>query len=101
MGKRPSTTFSRAACPPSTPCANCSMPGVAASSTSMPPLSLVRQLDTVRLLPSRFANTEDSVLAPLAENEAELSDLFELDNATNQRLLAEQGGARGIGIDEL
>lgn len=82
------------------------MPDVAVSSSgvssiSLPPISLVRQLDTIRLLPSRFADIEDSVLAPLAENESELSDLFELDNATNQRLLAEQGGAPGIGIDEL
>lgn len=66
-----------------------------------PPLSLVRQLDTWRLLPSRFANEEDSVLAPLANSPAHLQDLFDLDNATNQRLAAERGAMAGIGIDEL
>lgn len=77
------------------------MHGVAVFDYPLPPASLVRQLDTIRLLPSRFANVEDSVLAPLADSPAQLHDLFELDNATNQRLLAEQGGAPGIGIDEL
>jgi len=68
---------------------------------SLPPMSLVRQLDTVRLLPSRFADQEDSVLSPLAEDADHLADLFALDNATNQRLRAERGGLAGIGIDEL
>lgn len=67
----------------------------------VPPLRLLRQFDTCRLIPSRFADVEDSVLAPLADSDAELADLFELDNATNARLLAEHGGAPGIGIDEL
>lgn len=64
-------------------------------------MSLVRQLDTVRLLPSRFVDQEDSVLAPLAESADQLADLFDLDNATNQRLRAERGGMAGIGPDEL
>lgn len=67
----------------------------------VPPLSLVRQYDTTRLLPSRFADREDSVLAPLAENAAHLKDLFILDNATNQRLAGERGQLPGIGPDEL
>lgn len=44
---------------------------------------------------------EDSVLSPLAEDNQHLADLFELDNATNARLIAEYGGAPGIGVDEL
>src|SRR5690606_8863611 len=68
---------------------------------SLPPVSLVRQLDTCRLLPSRFADQEDSVLGPLAESADHLADLFTLDNATNQRWRAERGGLAGIGIDEL
>ncbi|QGZ42822.1 RES family NAD+ phosphorylase [Pseudoduganella flava] len=67
----------------------------------LPPLRLLRRFDTCRLIPSRFADVEDSVLAPLSDNDAELADLFELDNATNARVLAEHGGAPGIGIDEL
>lgn len=67
----------------------------------LPPLSALRQIDTCRLIPSRFADQEDSVLAPLADNDAHLRELFELDNATNARLVAEYGGAPGIGVDEL
>jgi len=66
-----------------------------------PRLTLLRQLDTCRLIPSRFADVEDSVLAPLAETDAALRDLFDLDNATNERLRAESGQAPGIGMDEL
>ncbi|MBD8562711.1 RES family NAD+ phosphorylase [Oxalobacteraceae sp. CFBP 8763] len=62
---------------------------------------MLRQLDTCRLIPSRFADVEDSVLAPLADSDAALRDLFDLDNATNERLRAESGQAPGIGMDEL
>ncbi|CAN7479060.1 MULTISPECIES: RES family NAD+ phosphorylase [Duganella] len=67
----------------------------------IPPLTTLRQFDTFRLLPSRFADLEDSVLAPLADNDQDLRDLFELDNATNARLHAQNGGAAGITMDEL
>ena len=66
-----------------------------------PRLTLLRQSDTCRLIPSRFADMEDSVLAPLAENDDALRDLFELDNATNDRLRGESGLLPGIGVDEL
>lgn len=68
---------------------------------SVPKLSALRQFDTCRLIPSRFADIEDSVLAPLADNDDILRDLFELDNATNERLRGEYGGLPGIGVDEL
>ncbi|KQV80894.1 hypothetical protein ASD15_13460 [Massilia sp. Root351] len=71
------------------------------AAATLPPLTLLRQFDTCRLIQSRFADVEDSVLAPLAGSEDELHDLFDLDNATNARLIAEHGGAPGIGIDEL
>ncbi|MRW93676.1 RES domain-containing protein [Duganella sp. FT80W] len=67
----------------------------------VPPLTTLRQFDTCRLLPSRFADLEDSVLAPLAEDDAHLHDLFDLDNATNARLRTQNGGAAGISVDEL
>ena len=67
----------------------------------LPPRSALRQIDTCRLIPSRFADMEDSVLAPLAEDNDHLAQLFELDNATNARLIAEYGGTPGIGVDEL
>jgi hypothetical protein len=69
--------------------------------TVIPQLSTLRQFDTCRLIPSRFADIEDSVLAPLAESGDMLRDLFELDNATNERLRGEYGGLPGIGVDEL
>jgi hypothetical protein len=67
----------------------------------VPKLTLLRQFDTVRLIPSRFADVEDSVLSPLAETTDVLRDLFDLDNATNERLRGEYGGLPGIGVDEL
>lgn len=68
---------------------------------ALPSTSLVRQLDTYRLLPSRFADQEDSVLSALSDSAEHLADLFTLDNATNQRLRAERGSMAGIGMDEL
>lgn len=67
----------------------------------VPKLTALRQFDTCRLIPSRFADLDDSVLAPLAESDAVLRDLFDLDNATSERLRAEADLVPGIGIDEL
>ena len=70
--------------------------------TPAPAVTLLRQFDTCRLSPSRFADAEDSVLAPLAgADDAMLRDLFDLDNATNDRLRGESGQLPGIGMDEL
>jgi hypothetical protein len=68
---------------------------------ALPPLTSLRQFDTCRLIPSRFADLEDSVLAPLSDSDASLRDLFDLDNATNERLRGEAGLLPGIGMDEL
>jgi len=67
----------------------------------IPPLTTLRQFDTCRLLPSRFADLEDSVLSPLADSDDVLRDLFDLDNATNARLRTQNGGSAGINVDEL
>ena len=64
-------------------------------------LTNLRQFDTCRLIPSRFADIEDSVLVPLSDDDNMLRDLFDLDNATNERLRGESGGLPGIGVDEL
>jgi RES domain-containing protein len=40
-------------------------------------------------------------LVPLAEDDDVLRDLFDLDNATNERLRGEAGLLPGIGVDEL
>jgi len=68
---------------------------------ALPKLTSLRQFDTCRLLPSRFADLEDSVLAPLSDSDATLRDMFDLDNATNERLRYEAGLLPGIGMDEL
>ena len=67
----------------------------------LPPVALVRRLDTHRLIPSRHVPGGDSVLAAIADDDAHLQAIFELDGATNDRLLAERGRVPGIGIEEL
>lgn len=66
-----------------------------------PPITLVRQLDTHRLVPSRHTPQGDSVLVDIADDDAHLQALFELDSATNDRLLAGQQLLPGIGLEEL
>ncbi len=67
----------------------------------VPPVTLVRQFDTHRLSPSRYSAAGESVLVRIADDDAHLRDIFELDGATNDRLLAEQQRFPGIGIEEL
>jgi hypothetical protein len=65
------------------------------------PVSLVRQFDTHRLIPSRHLPREDSVLVQIATDDEHLQALFELDAATNDRVLAEHQRLPGIGVEEL
>jgi hypothetical protein len=67
----------------------------------IPPTILVRQNDTHRLIPSKYSEGGDSVLARIADDDAHLKDIFDLDSATNDRLLAENNLLHGIGIHEL
>jgi hypothetical protein len=67
--------------------------------TALPPVTLVRQFDTHRLVPSRHA--PESVLARIADDDQHLRAIFELDAATNDRLAAEHQRFAGIGLDEL
>lgn len=69
--------------------------------TALPPLTLLRQFDTHRLVPSRYLANGDSVLVALAENDAQLEAIFALDLATNDRLAAEFQQSAGIGLEEL
>lgn len=66
-----------------------------------PRLTLVRQIDTHRLVPSRHLAHGDSVLAALADSAADLRAVFDLDAATNDRLLAAEQRLPGIGLEEL
>ena len=67
----------------------------------LPPVSLVRQFDTHRLVPSRHLPEGDSVLVDIGDDESHLAAIFELDAATNDRLLAAQQLLPGIGLEEL
>ena len=68
---------------------------------SLPRTSLVRRNDTHRLIPSKYSEGGNSVLTRIADDDAHLKDIFDLDNATNDRLLAENQLLPGIGIHEL
>ncbi|HJS91235.1 MAG TPA: RES family NAD+ phosphorylase [Steroidobacteraceae bacterium] len=70
------------------------------SARDLPPLSLVRRYDTHRLIPSKYA-AGASVLARIADDEAHLAEIFDLDHATNDRLMAENERLPGIGVHEL
>ncbi len=66
----------------------------------MPPkVSSVRKDDTHRLIPSRHSDT--SVLERLTDRAEDLPDLFELEGATNDRLLGEANLLPGISVHEL
>jgi RES domain-containing protein len=67
----------------------------------LPPTRLVRQFDTHRLIPSKYSPGGASVLVRIADDDAHLQDIFDLDNATNERLKAENNLLPGIGVDEL
>jgi hypothetical protein len=68
---------------------------------ALPPVTLVRQFDTHRLVPSRHLPHSDSVLVAIADDDAHLQGIFALDAATNDRLAAEQQLLPGIGLEEL
>lgn len=69
--------------------------------SGLPHRSLVRRNDTHRLIPSQHRDDGQTVLARLTDNDAELADLYDLDNATNDRLLAENDLLPGIRVHEL
>jgi len=67
----------------------------------IPPVTLLRQFDTHRLIPSYHTPTGESVLVDVATRDDDLQAIFELDAATNDRLLAARQRLPGIGIEEL
>lgn len=66
-----------------------------------PPVTLVRQIDTCRLIPSRHLPRRESVLATIADTDEDVLALLELDAVTNDRMLAENRRLPGIGPEEL
>jgi hypothetical protein len=67
----------------------------------LPPVTPIRRAGTHRLIPSRQLDHGESVLTGIAEDDEHLRALFEVDAATNERLLAERGRALAIGPAEL
>jgi RES domain-containing protein len=63
--------------------------------------SLIDQRDTHRLIPAQFTDGGASVLARLTDDAETLNGIFELDNATNDRLQAESRLSPGIDQREL
>lgn len=61
---------------------------------------LIRERDTHRLVPSKY-RTADSVLTRIADTESDLRAIFDLEQATNDRLLAEHQRLPDIGPHEL
>lgn len=67
----------------------------------LPRVSHLLQDDTHRLIPARSTERDETVLARLTGDPDELNDLFELEGATNDRLLGEAGLLPGITVREL
>jgi hypothetical protein len=65
------------------------------------PVTNVRRFDTHRVLPAKYSPNYDSVLTRIADDDAHLQLIFELDNATNARLKAEESAGPGISAREL
>ena len=76
-------------------------PATSLPETRYPPRTLVRQIDTHRLVPSRRLARDESVLADVADDRAALEAVLELDAVTNDRLLAAHQRLPAIGLDEL
>ncbi len=67
----------------------------------MIPITPIDKRDTHRLIPAQYADGGVSVLARLTDAAGTLDGIFELDNATNDRLLAESRLLPGIDEREL
>jgi len=65
----------------------------------LPHVSRLLQDDTHRLIPAAY--DEETVLSRLTTDSGELTALFELEGATNERLLGEAGLLPGITVREL
>jgi RES domain len=65
------------------------------------PVTNLRCFDTHRLLPAKYSPNFDSVLTRISDDDEHLQLIFELDNATNARLQAEESSGPGINWREL
>ena len=67
----------------------------------LPRVSDVLRDDTHRLIPARYTDRDESVLGRLTDDPDDLNALFELEGATNDRLIGEAGLLPGITVREL
>src|SRR3954465_15690561 len=67
----------------------------------LPAITDIDQRNTHRLIPAQYADNGASVLTRLSDDDEVLDGIFELDNATNDRLLAESGKLAGVDAREL
>lgn len=67
----------------------------------LPAVTQLRRFDTHRLLPAKYSVNYESVLTRIADNDEHLQRIFDLDNATNARLEAEENRRLGITQREL
>jgi RES domain len=68
---------------------------------NVPPVVLIRQIDTHRLIPSRYSREAESALSEIAETSRHLQDLLDLVRATDEEQLAENDQLPGISSHEL
>jgi RES domain-containing protein len=66
----------------------------------IPAVAELQLVNTHRLIPTKYSE-QATVLSRLSDDGATLDDLMELDGATNDRLLGEEGLLPGIGVHEL
>ena len=62
----------------------------------LPVETFIQRDDTHRLIPSRYSERGENVLADIAEDDAHLADIVELDKATNTRIVGQATGLPGI-----
>jgi hypothetical protein len=67
----------------------------------LPNITEIDQRGSHRLIPAQYADDGASVLTRLSDDDEVLDGIFELDNATNDRLLAESGKLPGVDAREL
>src|SRR5262249_7015010 len=70
------------------------------------PIALPKITETIRdathrLIPAKYIERNETVLTRLSDDTEELKALFELEGATNDRLLGEAGTLPGISVREL
>jgi hypothetical protein len=67
----------------------------------LPRATSIKQNDTHRLIPAKYIDREETVLARLTRDRGELKGLLALEGATNDRLIGEAGLLPGITVREL